>query len=453
MKNIRWTDEELELLFSGDYKTLHDKYNRTYGTIYVKLLSEKKNRSLMSSLHYVNKGNKRAWTQTEIDNLLDDNLDALRKNGRSEIAILGMLRKIENNPDSKRNRSEERKTLDETKNIKVDKELYRLQKQNAILKKQLKEILSSSTTSDEITEAIRSVSSILSDKFDKTPHFVPELLDYSEHEPETAVLLLSDLHIGEVIELGELNRYDISVYKKRVSNLTNNIISIYDRLEGYEFDKLVIMGLGDYVSGEIHNELRETNYPVIVESVLEGASILFDTIRHLVPLFPKIKICSICGNHGRLREKPPHKNSFNNWDYIFAKSLEGYFSDYPTVEFMIPRQPYFVERVKKWEFYGWHGDGIKSYNNIPYYGINRYITGVQSAHSKVGRKLDYFVLGHFHTPAVIELSSASVLINGSLCGANEYSYDRYGMMSSPSQTFFSVHDKYGITFKFDVRVE
>jgi len=433
---MKWTEKEKILLLRGKYTELR-KSGRTYKAMSEQLRRlEKKG---LESLYQLRTDVASPWTEEEIESLLGGELDTVRENNRGELSILSMLNFLEKNFEDE---SESREYP-----VQLEKKLHNLQEENRELKKRLKEVLSVSTEEDRVVQAVKSAVKGLS--FEKT--YEPKIPE-KDGTPETMVLLLSDLHIGETVDLPGLNKYDFEIYKKRMETLVTNVIKIFDGLDGYEFEKLVIMGLGDYVTGEIHEELRESNDVPIVDSVIQGSLVLSRQIERLVPMFPSIEVIGVAGNHGRLRTKPTYKKFYSNWDYLFLKSTESYLSNYDTVYFEVPKQSYFLKNIAKHNFYGFHGSNVKSYMGIPYYGITRHVTGVRAMYSSLNQTIDYFVMGHFHVPSMIELSSAKVIINGSLIGGTEYSYEKIGVVGKPVQLLLGVHPEYGVTFKFDVQV-
>ena len=145
---------------------------------------------------------------------------------------------------------------------------------------------------------------------------------------EELVLLLSDIHAGEVIKKEEvqgLNEYNFDIVAQRLKYLSDSVRNIAKKkLTGYQFDKLHVLALGDWVSGTIHEELLEGAEGNIIEWTVNLAYVVAQMLRELLVDFERIEFTGVVGNHGRLHKKPRYKGRYVNWDYICYQLLPLY---------------------------------------------------------------------------------------------------------------------------------
>jgi len=182
---------------------------------------------------------------------------------------------------------------------------------------------------------------------------------------ETAVLLLGDIHIGEVVSSEEtlgLSEYNFDIFRKRLQLLSDKINSLlFDCLSGYQFDEMVIICLGDMVSGNIIDELIETNEPEVTDQVVDGAYILSQFVLEQAARFPKVRICGIAGNHGRITKRKRFKKRYANWDRIVYMMMKAILRSQDNIKFRFPKSLFDVVEINGIKFLYTHGDEIRSW--------------------------------------------------------------------------------------------
>ena len=89
----------------------------------------------------------------------------------------------------------------------------------------------------------------------------------------TPVLMISDLHWGQTIDAaqtGGMNKFNRAVAKERLQRLVNNTLDLcFNHMTKPKYDGIVVCLAGDLISGNIHEELRETNEGPVQVSILE----------------------------------------------------------------------------------------------------------------------------------------------------------------------------------------
>lgn len=289
------------------------------------------------------------------------------------------------------------------------------------------------------------------EQFEPVQYVAPRPLK-EKKTSEEVVILLSDIHYGEVVSheaMLDSNAYDTLVAKRRLDNWFNAVRSILNKLNGYNHKKVNLFMLGDMVNGNIHDELKSDVCEV--DQVLELAEIISQIIFELSKDFD-VDVCGVVGNHGRMTKKPSFKKKYNNFDYLVYKYIEVRCQKLENVTFNFPKAGMLIKQINNHNFLLRHGDSkVQSFAGIPFYGIQR-------ASSKITQTIAYLkdtyvhyeVLGHFHTTNILEKVGGSIIVNGCLKGGDEFALESMLTASDAKQTIFGVHKEHGKTWQFDV---
>jgi hypothetical protein len=287
---------------------------------------------------------------------------------------------------------------------------------------------------------------------------VPEKIKYnntdikngSNRVKTTPILLVSDWHIGEYVNINEtlgLGHFNAKIAAARVEQIAEKTIHILLKQELIDVEKLVVVALGDMVSGIIHEELEKTEDLNAAEQVYYASYLLAILLDDLSRYFKKIEFYGVIGNHGRIKQRRYYKEKYVNYDYLVYQITSLLLKDNPYIEFNIPKSPHMIVSIYNHNFLFTHGDAIRSWAGIPWYGITRYTNSMRELTNYQQIILNGVCMGHFHQPAYLDRINGPIIINGSLKGIDEFSLS-YGLGAKPSQTLFGVTEKYPITFKY-----
>ncbi len=262
-------------------------------------------------------------------------------------------------------------------------------------------------------------------------------------------LLLSDLHASETVSLEEtrgINEYSWDIMLERLNTVQKSVISHKEHF-GFEVPRLCQWWLGDMLSGDIHDELARTNDRPQSEAIVDLAYDLVQWLLGFTPHFSRIRITGVAGNHPRFSQKPTAKMYHNNGDWLVYKMVEMMLADHTQFEFDFPRGAFAVTKVaENWRVLLNHGDGIRStMPGVPWGGVSRRVTTLESQFQQAREPLDYIVFGHWHTRNVLDGIQAQTLMNGSVKGIDEYSLQRFGSGRPASQLLTTIHPKRGLT--------
>ena len=192
---------------------------------------------------------------------------------------------------------------------------------------------------------------------------------------ESAVLLLSDMHIGLEnyfvdLDTGEATlTYNIEIAVKEANRLIDSIAGINQLLsKSYDIDTLYIFALGDLVEGDIIIQ----NQKFFIEAgvgnqMLFTVKLLTNMIQELLKMFKNVKMINIAGNHGRMTRRAYVPQPFyNNFDFLIGKMLQQVFRNEPRVEIQTPEAWFFRTKIYNWQYFLHHGATIRSWLGIPY---------------------------------------------------------------------------------------
>jgi len=264
--------------------------------------------------------------------------------------------------------------------------------------------------------------------------------------PCSCVVHFTDWHIGEVIEANEVddfNAYNLDIAKERMAAFVSKAMDIVSiQRASYTIPELVVLCTADFISGDIHDELKVTNEFPVPCQIVEAGSLLGSTIMSMAPHFERVRVEFIVpDNHSRLTKKIQFKQSgLNSYNYVVGFIANRLVSNQPNVAFNTYAAHQQVVQVQNMRYLCQHGHGIKGTWGIPFYGIERVAS--QAAKARINRpdskKFHKLLIGHFHAP----LRQSWWQVGGSLSGTSELDHanNRY---SGPCQTLWFVHPKHG----------
>ncbi len=264
--------------------------------------------------------------------------------------------------------------------------------------------------------------------------------------PIVAVAKFSDWHIGEYVNSREVegfNRYDYEIACQRIFGIARDFLDWVDVMRSaYRIDRCVIMGLGDYVSGDIHPELLATNEFPLPEQTARAGLLLGEVFRIICGRFKEVEALLVgADNHGRLQKKPQAKQkSNNNMSYLVHTLAMSHAERCGNLKPFVATGAKLLHSINGKKFLMEHGDNIRGQMGIPYYGFARLVGKEATRRMNTPRGFDYLSIGHFHVPAIID---GRIYVNGSLSGTTEFDHGQ-GRHAAPSQVAFLVHPKHGI---------
>lgn len=275
--------------------------------------------------------------------------------------------------------------------------------------------------------------------------------------PGIPVLLLSDLHWGEVVDpqqIGGVNKFNLTIAQKRLKHTVHTAVELCRILDSnMRYDGIVVPLAGDNCSGDIHEELQATNELPTIPTILDLATHLEAAIGMLADVFGKVYLPCVTGNHGRNTRKVWAKDrTRTSFDWLLYKLLQRAFQNDERVTLSIadgPDQPFTVNGRR---YLLTHGDRLGSGGDgmIGFLGpVTRGDHKRRTRQQQVGQPYDTMICGHWHQ----YVHTQRLIVNGSLKGYDEYAYTEAFPFEQPQQALWIVHPKHGETYRMPVRCE
>lgn len=282
---------------------------------------------------------------------------------------------------------------------------------------------------------------------------VPNWLTPKKSKGEThgiPVLFMSDIHFDECVassQIGFVNEYNREVATKRIQHTFNTSIDLlFNKTVKPKYDGMVIAFGGDMLSGNIHEELAETNEDSIQRSLLTLTDLLIDGIDLHLKHFKRIFIPCVVGNHGRHHQKKRMKNKvFDNYEWLIYQFICRHYKDDDRVTMLIPDGPDAIFQIYDKGFLLTHGDQFRGGS-----GISGIFTPLmlgrarkQQKSQAIKKNFDVMMIGHFHQ----YIHTNQLIVNGSIKGYDEFANEFNFSFERPQQALFINHPKNGMVIR------
>ena len=227
------------------------------------------------------------------------------------------------------------------------------------------------------------------------------------------------------------------------------ILLTKDYITGINYEGCVLFLGGDIFSGDIHEELTQTNEDTMLSSVIFWTEQITAGINLLAEHFKYVHIPCVVGNHGRRTRKPRAKlRAKDNFDWFLAKTLEQRFIENKKVTFEVATGADLMVDVQDTTYLLTHGDQARGGGGIG--GIWPPLMRLV-ARKRNNTDFDYMVLGHFHQ--LIMAPSSGFLLNGSLKGYDEYAAIENFAYEVPQQALWINVPEKGILWQTSLLVD
>jgi len=279
--------------------------------------------------------------------------------------------------------------------------------------------------------------------------------------PVQAVIAhMTDTQLGKIT-----NSYDCTVAERRLMFFAQKVVQITDikRKDSKITDLHLYLG-GDMVEGEYGNypsQPYDVSSSVIRQALVDAPDIFEPIIYFFLKHFERIHIFCVPGNHGRGGPHGATKHNETNWDRAFYWILRDRVlgSDNAPKENMRARVDFFVpEGDQFWAFdrvLGWgnllvHGDQIRGWAGIPFYGVQKKSHGWADS---MPNDWDHLFFGHFH-----QIASGSINYRKWYCGGTPetdatYALEALAAAGPPVQRLCFVTEEHGIISDHPVYLE
>jgi len=321
------------------------------------------------------------------------------------------------------------------------------------LENELKQAQKESADSKKIKEIIGDIATKTANM--KPPKWM-EAKPAIPHSSGIPTLFLSDLHWGENVrpsQINYVNQYNLQIARERLKNCVDSAIDLLKIISPkMEYEGIVVALGGDMISGDIHEELAESNDLPTIPTVLDLLNSLASALGHLADIFGNVFVPCVTGNHGRntkkIRSKDRHHTSF---DWLLFQLLARHFENDKRLTFFIPDGSDASYRIHSTKYVLTHGDQFRGGDGM-IGALGPIIRGDHRKRSRNGQidlSYDVMICGHWHQ----YMHLTRLIVNGSLKGYDEYAYTNNFGFEQPQQALWLTHPKHGITFRMPVYVD
>ena len=296
-----------------------------------------------------------------------------------------------------------------------------------------------------------------------TPRGIPKLTaKMRKATPESAVLLLSDTHVGKVVRSEQtlgFSAYNFQVFLSRLKFLEERVTSIIQDHTTSPLNELVVAMLGDMLDGALSHGAEVGQHNPLFNQFFGAGHALAQFLRNLSTIVPRIRVKTCVGNHTRWQNqrKMPTENRYSNLDQFLYAFVQALTRDIPNIEWSLDQQPFAVFDVEGFTFFASHGDhwrGGDKALGIPLHAMARQVTSTTQLFHKHGAVVpQYYVSGHLHREIKLPTGLGDITVNGGFPGLDGYALTGNFNPVDPTQAFFKVHPTFGKTAQYTLQLK
>jgi len=268
-----------------------------------------------------------------------------------------------------------------------------------------------------------------------------EIRPTSQTSESTAIVLLSDWHYEEVVKkeaVNLLNEFNQEIADARIIKTFQTIVQYLKiHQKETEIKHLVLSLLGDFISGGIHDDLKESNSALPIMAIWQVQNHIVSGINHILE-HTDVNLIITCspGNHTRITPKQRVSTEHgNSLEWLMYLNLAKYYESNKRVDFIVSESYHTYLTIYDYVIRFHHGHNIRYLGGVGgiYIPVNKAI-----AQWNKGKKADLDCFGHFH-----QLKDGGTFIcNGSLIGWNAFAIRIKADYEKPKQTFFLLNKKH-----------
>jgi hypothetical protein len=260
----------------------------------------------------------------------------------------------------------------------------------------------------------------------------------------TVVLVASDWHIEERVDprtVSGMNNYDLKLAEERAKRFFSSGLRLTNLLaQDIKIDTAVLALLGDFFSGDIHEEIAEVCQVPPTEAVVLAQNYIIGGIDFLLNN-SKLKLVIPChsGNHARTTKTTRFgTENGHSLEYLLYRHLEAYYRSEPRVQIHVAEGMHSYLNIYNHTVRFQHGHAIKYNGGVGgiYIPVNKAIGQWNKA-----KTVDLDVFGHFHQLR----DGGNFICNGSMIGYNTFALSIKADYEPPKQTLFMIDKDKGRT--------
>jgi hypothetical protein len=257
----------------------------------------------------------------------------------------------------------------------------------------------------------------------------------------TVVVLASDWHIEERVDpetVNDLNTHNLDIARKRAVEFFQASLRLTEILsKDTTINTMVLALLGDFITGDIHEEMLETAEVEPTLAIIEAQKLLTSGIQFILDN-SKLNLIIPChsGNHARTTKESRHATEAgHSLEYIMYHMMADHFRHEPRVKFIIPRSYHSFITVYDEVIRFHHGHNLRYGGGVG--GLTIPVNKAIAQWNKSRKDVTLDCFGHWHT----RFDGGNFLANGSNIGFNAFAVSIKASYDKPSQTLFLIDKK------------
>lgn len=267
---------------------------------------------------------------------------------------------------------------------------------------------------------------------------------------EVAFLFVSDAQAGQLVrpeEVWGLNEYGIEEFRRRTRLLTTKTLDNLAREQrSSNINEMCVLFGGDIIEGEGIFPGQQWEIDAFLMGQLVACMDEFSAmLARFAEALPQVTVYTVPGNHGRNGRKG---ESTLNFDTLLYTLFPRFLANHKNIRFIPDTSPVLgFEKPRGQVHVLTHGDKIKSWNSIPYYGIDRAAAKISNmAHIPI----DCLWIGHHHAAASMP-GATERIVNGSFVGTSKYGFGNFIGADIPRQWLIGWSEE-GRSWQYDLRL-
>ena len=247
------------------------------------------------------------------------------------------------------------------------------------------------------------------------------------------VVVLTDIHYGADVD-NILDCYNPKICEEKLNYF---LVKIIQYAEENKITTLNVLGLGDFITGLIHNINRIDSRLLITEQVINISELIAEFINELSKRF-YVKYALINGNHSRIVAEKDNSREEENFTEFIRPFVKSRLRDNRNVEYIEHKDCGIIEvDILGNKCLGIHGDNDRDKN------LDRLI-------QMYDYPIDYIFRGHFHQAKQFDVNTTTVICGGAF---GSEGYAKKGRLYNKPIQKFVVFDKYGIVCSYDINLD
>lgn len=257
----------------------------------------------------------------------------------------------------------------------------------------------------------------------------------------TVVVLASDWHIEERVDpetINGLNTHSLAIAEKRAIEFFQASLRLTQILQkDTTINTMVLALLGDFITGDIHEEMMETAEIEPTLAIIKAQNLLASGIQFLLDN-SKLDLVIPChsGNHARTtKETRFATEAGHSLEYIMYHMLADHFRNNKRVKFIIPRSYHSFVQIYDDVIRFHHGHNLRYGGGVG--GLTIPVNKAIAQWNKSRKDVTIDCFGHWHT----RFDGGNFIANGSNIGFNAFAVSIKASYDRPSQTMFLIDKK------------